>query len=182
MATRSRERGALKVELRVAEPADAAAVARVLGRAALELTSRYGTGHWSHEPSEPVVLRAIGSCRVLLASSGGEVIGTLALATKKPWAIDRAFFEECRRPLYLIDMAVDPAYQRRGVGRQLIEEAKDVARAWPAGAIWLDAYDFEGGAGGFYARCGFGEVGRTTYRTVPLIYYEWKVEGGGGAV
>ena len=164
----------------VAEPPDAADLVRVLGRAAEDLTARYGKGHWSQGPSEPAVLRAIASCRVLIARRGDAVVGTLALATKKPWAIDRAFFAECKRPLYLIDMAVDPAHQRKGVGRQLIEEAKSVARAWPAGAIWLDAYDFEGGAGGFYERCGFREVGRATYRTVPLIYYEWKVEEGRG--
>jgi GNAT superfamily N-acetyltransferase len=148
----------------------------VLACAADELTARYGKGHWSHGPSEPGVLRAIASCHVLVAKHHDEAVGTLALATKKPWAIDRAFFDECKRPLYLIDMGVDPAHQRKGVGRALLEEAKSVARAWPAGAIWLDAYDFEGGAGAFYERCGYREVGRATYRTVPLIYYEWKAD------
>jgi hypothetical protein len=47
-----------------------------------------------------------------------------------------------------------------------------VARAWPSQAIRLDAYDADAGAGGFYAKCGFREVGRVTYRTVPLIYFE----------
>jgi GNAT superfamily N-acetyltransferase len=177
--TRQSESGEPTIAIGVAEPADAPGITRVLGRAAEDLTARYGKGHWSHGPSEPGVVRAIASCRVLAAKQNDEAIGTLALATKKPWAIDRAFFEECKRPLYLIDMAVDPAHQRRGVGRQLIEEAKSVARAWPAGAIWLDAYDFEGGAGAFYERCGFREVGRATYRTVPLIYYEWKVQEEG---
>ena len=30
----------------------------------------------------------------------------------------------------------------------------------------------EAGAGSFYAKCGFREVGRVRYRTVPLIYFE----------
>jgi GNAT superfamily N-acetyltransferase len=167
------------LDVRVAEPADAPAITHVLGRAATDLTDRYGKGHWSHMPTEPAVLRAIAACRVLVASDGGELVGTLALATKKPWAIDRALFDPCKRPLYLVDMAVDPSRQRKGVGRLLIEYAKAETRAWPAGAIWLDAYDFEGGAGPFYARCGFREVGRASYRSVPLIYYEWKVEESG---
>ena len=168
----------MTIELAVAEAADAPAMCGVLGRAADDLTARYGKGHWSHGPSEPGVLRAIRTCRVLVARDGGTTVGTLALATKKPWAIDRAYFQPSKRPLYLIDMAVDPDHQGRGVGRALIEEAKNVARSWPADAIWLDAYDFEGGAGEFYARCGFREVGRVTYRKTPLIYYEWRVEDG----
>jgi GNAT superfamily N-acetyltransferase len=168
--------GSTELEIGQASAAHAPGICRVLGRAAEDLTLRYGKGHWSRSPSEPSVLRAIQSCRFVIAEHEGEVVGTLALATKKPWAIDRAYFETCKRPLYLIDMAVDPACQRLGVGRALIAEAQDVARSWPANAIWLDAYDFEGGAGGFYTRCGFHEVGRASYRGVPLVYYEWKVD------
>ncbi len=76
------------------------------------------------------------------------------------------------RPLYLTDMAVAPAAQRQGVGRHLLEAAKDVARGWPGQAIRLDAYDAAAGASEFYARCGFREVGRVAYRGVPLVYFE----------
>jgi GNAT superfamily N-acetyltransferase len=65
--------------------------------------------------------------------------------------------------------------QRQGVGRRLLEEAKIVAAAWPCDAIRLDAYDAAAGAGPFYAKCGFREVGRMTYRGVPLIYFELLV-------
>ena len=39
-------------------------------------------------------------------------------------------------------------------------------------AIRLDAFDAKAGAGGFYAKCGYTEVGRTSYRNAPLIYYQ----------
>lgn len=109
---------------------------------------------------------------VLMARNGAGIIATLRLATKKPWAIDVEYFVNVRRPLYLHDMAVEPGLQRQGVGRSLIEKAKSVARKWPSAAIRLDAYDAEAGAGGFYAKCGFREVGRVTYRNTPLVYYE----------
>ena len=69
-------------------------------------------------------------------------------------------------------MAVELAFQHRGIGRAVLEEARLIAIDWPADAIRLDAYDFAGGAGGFYAKCGFREMGRVTYRKTPLIYYE----------
>jgi GNAT superfamily N-acetyltransferase len=69
-------------------------------------------------------------------------------------------------------MAVAPASQGKGLGRQMLADAVAVAAAWPAQAIRLDAYDTAAGAGAFYAKCGFREVGRATYRGTPLIYYE----------
>jgi hypothetical protein len=54
----------------------------------------------------------------------------------------------------------------------LLKEAGAVARAWPADAIRLDAFDADAGAGGFYAKCGWGEVARVTYKKDPLIYFE----------
>ena len=46
-------------------------------------------------------------------------------------------------------MAVIPARQREGLGRRCLEEAMRTSRDWPADAVRLDAFDAEGGAGGF---------------------------------
>ena len=156
-----------------ATAADAQALVAMRAAVADDLTRRYGRGHWSLVGTERGVLRDIPTSRVLVGWHGAELAGTLRLATKKPWAIDPKYFTSVRRPLYLLDMAVDPARQRQGIGRRLVEEAKAVARAWPADAIRLDAYQPPAGAGDFYGKCGFQEVGRVTYRGVPLIYFEF---------
>jgi GNAT superfamily N-acetyltransferase len=162
------------LNISVATIADAAEISTLRDRTADHLTLRHGRGHWDRRTSEASVLRDIKTSTVLVARDEGRIAGTLRLATKKPWAIDRSYFVPCNRPLYLLDMAVDPGGQGKGIGRQLVEAAKGVARAFPADAIWLDAYDAEAGAGGFYERCGFVEVGRAAYRGVPLIYYDWR--------
>ena len=110
--------------------------------------------------------------RVFVAREGLNVVGTLRLATTKPWAIDKSYFAKCERPLYLTAMAVEPSLQRKGIGRAMLEHAKHFALAWPGDAIRLDAYDTPAGAGEFYAKCGFREVGRAVYRGTPLVYYE----------
>jgi hypothetical protein len=56
-----------------------------------------------------------------------------------------------------------------------VEAAKKIVKEWPASAIFLDAYDAEAGAGEFYRKCGFREVGRASYRGAPLIYFEMFV-------
>ena len=162
----------MKISVTTASEADAPAIAALRTSVAEHLTRQFGKGHWSSCVTEKSVLRTIKTSRVLVARSNRELVGTLRLETKKPWAIDLSYFKSVSRPLYLHDMAVTPDRQRRGIGRLLVEEAKAVARAWPSEAIRLDAYYDAAGAGPFYAKCGFIEVGRKTYRGVPLVYFE----------
>ena len=151
---------------------DASVIAEIRSRAADALTQEFGPGHWSTPATEKGVLFSMRYARVLLAKQAGRIVGTLRLASKKPWAIDPGHFTAVKRAVYLTDMAVDPAAQRQGVGRALIDQALVVAGDWPADSIRLDAYDAPAGAGAFYAKCGFREVGRIVYRKTPLIYYE----------
>lgn len=153
-------------------PADAEAIATLRIATAETLTERHGRGHWSGIASVAGQLARMRNARVYVAKIGRTLVGTWTLATRKPWAIDRAYFTPCRRPLYLTDMAVLPARQGGGIGRACLAHAERVAREWPADAICLDAYDSPAGAGEFYRRCGYREVGRASYRGVPLIYYE----------
>jgi GNAT superfamily N-acetyltransferase len=151
---------------------DAAPIAALQTRVAEELTRLHGLGHWSAPVTEQNVARGIASSTVLVARDDGTLVGTLRLVTKKPWAIDPAYFVAVRRPLYLLSMAVEPARQRTGIGTRLLEEARVIGQRWPADAIRLDAYDSAAGAGPFYTKCGYREVGRVTYRSVPLRYFE----------
>ncbi len=151
---------------------DASAIAGLRSATAAHLTRTFGQGHWSRIVTERAVRSDLKTARVLVARRGPSIVGTMTLATKKPWAIELAYFTAVPRALYLREMAVAPALQRQGVGRELVRDAITVARAWPSQAIRLDAYDAPARAGGFYATCGFREVGRVTYRQVPLIYFE----------
>ena len=122
------------------------------------------------------VTRRMREGKLFVARQRGQVIATLFLTAKKPWAIDASYFTKVRLPLYLLGMTVAPALQRQGIGRLCLLEAEKVAAAWPAQAIRLDAFDSPTGAGGFYQRCGYREVGRAVYRQTPLIYYERLID------
>ncbi len=158
--------------------ADIPAIASLRSAVAERLTSQYGRGHWSSDVTEQSVFRGLKSSLVLVSRDGSSIVATVRLATRKPWAIDPTYFSVIRQPLYLHDMAVEPRLQRQGVGRRLLEEVIAVARAWPANGIRLDSYDSPAGAGDFYAKCGFREVGRVSYRSLPLIYYELLLDEG----
>ena len=162
----------MRLVLESATVDDAPALAALRTAVAEHLTLQYGKGPWSSASSEKGVLHHMRTSRVCVARSEQGLIASLSLATKKPWAIDKTYFSACRRPLYLTDMAVKPDLQRSGIGRLCLEEAQRITREWPADAIRLDAFDAEAGAGDFYRKCGYREVGRVTYRNTPLIYFE----------
>jgi GNAT superfamily N-acetyltransferase len=165
----------IRVRLEPATADDAAALAALHTAVAAHLTETHGSGPWSFQTTEKGILFAMRNSQVYVARLGTELVGTLRLATKKPWAIDTSYFSACRKPLYLLGMAVVPAKQRQGIGRLCLEEAERMAKAWPTDALRLDAYDAKAGAGGFYASCGWKETGRATYRGAPLIYYEKRL-------
>jgi ribosomal protein S18 acetylase RimI-like enzyme len=162
----------MKFSFSIAVQANAPELAALHNAVAEDLTRQYGRGPWSSESTEKGVLFGMRYARVIVVRRGKRAVGTLRLATKKPWAIDVSYFAPVKQALYLTSMAVNPAMQRRGIGRLLLEEAVKQAGALAADAIRLDAFDAKAGAGGFYAKCGFREVGRVTYRKAPLIYFE----------
>jgi GNAT superfamily N-acetyltransferase len=154
---------------------DAEAIASLRNEVARHLTARYGKGPGSGNVSARGVLNDMRMLSVYVARTERVVIATLTLGTRKPWAIDKAYFSACTRPVYLTSMAVAPDQQRLGIGRRCLDEAKKIAKAWPADMIRLDAFDAASGAGEFYRKCGFREVGRASYRGMPLIYFELPV-------
>lgn len=159
----------------VATPKDARALVALRTAVAQDLTKKFGEGHWSTFPNRADVLRQVRASHVLVARRDAQIIGTVRLITARPWAIDSSSFTPVASALYVLGLAVAPEARGQHVGSDLMEAAKDAARSWPIEALWLDAYDHIAGAGPFYLKCGFRKVGRTQYREVPLIYYEWLV-------
>lgn len=147
------------VSVELAGAYDSGAITAIRRSTSEQLTIQYGHSHWSSCPTEPSVLRDIEKSQVLVARSGGVIVGTLGLDTKKPWAIDLKYFTVVPRAVYLRNMAVMPNLQRSGIGRYLLSQATAAVKAWPS----------EAGAGNFYAKCGFREVGRAAYRNTPLV-------------
>lgn len=156
-----------------ATPKDAAQIAALRNAVADDLTAHHGKSWWSGHCTAKGVLYDLRQAHVYVARDGRKIVGTLRLATKKPWAIDRSYFTPVGRPLFLNSLAVVPERQRQGIGKFCLDEAAALARRSQADAIILDAFDHPGaGAGDFYRKCGYREMGRVVYRTVPLIYFE----------
>jgi len=151
---------------------DVHVIAAIQNAAAGALTARFGVGHWSTLGSERSAALAQRHARVRVGREGKRILTVLRLATKKPWAIDVAYFTPVKRPLYLTGLTVAVTHQGQGLGRLALDDARKAAAEWPADAIRLDAYDHAAGAGGFYLECGYEERGHVVYKGNPLAYYE----------
>jgi predicted N-acetyltransferase YhbS len=162
----------MRLSVMTAVEEDAAEIAALRNRVAEDLTVRLGTGPWSGNATERGVLRDLRTSQLVILRRGKRIVASLRLQKKKPWAIDVSYFTPVKRPIYLLSMNVEPKLQRQGVGRYLLNAAKEVAQTAEYQAIRLDAFDAKAGAEGFYARCGYCKVGRVTYRKAPLVYFE----------
>ena len=163
----------MPVSFRFATETDIPALLKLRLAIDADQAHRFGDRRWSTTITDKSVARGLKSSRVLVAGRRGQIVAALRMETKKPWAIDLEYFTPVNKAVYLHDVNVDPQLQRSGIGRQLLDRAKSTAKEWPVDAIRVDAYDGESGAGPFYKKCGFTEVGHTVYRSVPLVYFEF---------
>jgi GNAT superfamily N-acetyltransferase len=165
----------MRVKLQPATAEDAEAIAALRNAVSDDLTFKHGKGWWTQHCTTAGVLLDLRNAQPHVVLHRGEVVASLVLGTQKPWAIDLKYFSKVKRPLYLTSMTVAPDLQRQGMGRACLVEVRKIAGRAKAGAIFLDAYDHLAGGGPFYAKCGYRECGRATYRAVPLVYYELLV-------
>lgn len=133
------------VRFRDATADDVPRITALLNAAAGALAAQFGDGPWARLTLETAVLRGLSHAHVRLGIRSGQIVSTLRLAKKKPWAIDRSYFSPSVHPLYLTDLAVVATAQRQGIGRAALRDAEDVARALGADALRLDAYDAPAG-------------------------------------
>ena len=169
-------RSAPEPTLTRATAADARALLDLRERTAAHLAKQHGRKRRASRATLRSVLWELKRGDVIwVLRRGDALVASLVLGTRKPWSIDASTFAHASHPIYLTSMNVAPEVQRQGVGRFCLEEAKRIARAWPADAIRLDAFDRDDGAGEFYRKCGFREVARVRYRGTPLIYFELRL-------
>jgi ribosomal protein S18 acetylase RimI-like enzyme len=161
------------LSFRLATEADIQALLELRLAIEADQAERFGDDRYATTISEISVARSLKASRVLVATRRGRIVGLVSMGTKKPWAVDLKYFTPACKAVYLYNVDVSPELQQSGIGRQLIDRVKVMAKEWPVDAIRLDAYDGAAGAGSFYKKCGFKKLGHKVYRSVPLVYYEF---------
>ncbi|MBZ5752197.1 GNAT family N-acetyltransferase [Metabacillus sp. DBTR6] len=108
-----------------------------------------GTIKWN-SVNEFAIRNPEGSQVVALVD--GEVVGYLGFQSPTPLGTNQHVKE--------IDIAVDPRFQARGIGKQLIEKGKTIAKEKGLRKLSLRVLATNKGAIEFYKKCGFIEQGK----------------------
>ncbi len=122
-----------------------------------------------HTPAAVAARLAQPAQQVLLAQWQGHVVGYVEwrLGVMPPVPLPAALRGPAAEVvrLYLLR-----SFQRRGIGRRLLQAAADATRARGAATLWLTAWEGNARARSFYARCGWQDIGVTSHRIGPAAY------------
>lgn len=161
------------VSIRLAEPDDLARIHGISANAASDLVEKHGHGHWGVISTRKTLKRATQEASLYVIAQDGLTVGTFRLTNNKIVFYRKAWFA---RPddlaAYLLNMAIDPAYQRQGIGQVAMREIDQRVRDMNLLALRFDAYAGPAGAGIFYQKCGYMLVHKGCVGDVALEYYE----------
>ncbi len=106
----------------------------------------------SYDPKDEYLLSMLknNSCVILGAVVEGRIVGGVVLFEMTPI--------HGTKELYIYDIAVHPEFQKRGVGKKLMEAIKEEARTRGVGTIFVEAESEDEGAVAFYRALGGEEV------------------------
>jgi GNAT superfamily N-acetyltransferase len=162
-----------KLRCTKATPSDLQRVFDIRANCAADLMTRYGPGHWGTSPTLRTLEKHLTSKYVFVVSTGKAMVGTFTLSLKRPSFFSlKDFTNPKATAAYLTGLAVEPVYQKKGIGRFCMQSVDRMARKLKCSAIRFDAYDAPAGAAEFYVRCGYERRHKSTFMGVPLIFFE----------
>ena len=156
--------------IRPARPEELEAVWALVGRAVAHMNAQ-GNPQWGTDyPTRALYAGDLARGELYAALAGDTLAGVACINTVQspeyaplPWTTPD-FAVAIHR------MAVDPAFQRRGVGRALFAFAHTLAGRLGAGAIRLDTYSLNRPMLALIAGQGFQKVGEIRLHGRPLPY------------
>ena len=112
---------------------------------------RHAPPDWDPRRAADALARAVASDRaiVLVATLDGELVGLCTV-------YDELESVRFGRRVWVEDLAVHPDHRSRGIGKQLLDEARRWARSRGASHLELDSADARTDAHRFYEREGAG--------------------------
>jgi diamine N-acetyltransferase len=150
--------------IRPATPADAPALAELARRTWHEafgwsVSTDDAARELDETRSESYFLRALADDTILVDERDGALVGYVQVGDVDIPEIEARPGDRALRRLY-----VEPALQRRGIGRALLEAALGHPRIAAAPRVYLQVWERNTAAIGLYERFGWRRVGTTRFR------------------
>ena len=142
------------MELRPATAQDVARLAQLVDAAYGHYVERIGM---KPRPMRDDYDEVVRDYDVTVAEDGGEIVGLVALGTD-----DEGFVVD--------NVAVDPAHQGTGIGRELLEHAESEARRAGFDSIYLYTHELMTENQALYRRIGYEEYDRRRFGTATVVF------------
>jgi GNAT superfamily N-acetyltransferase len=158
---------AAQIEIRLATPEDAPAIAAILYDAFVEVKSLYTDGGFSATtPNAAQILVRMNEGPAWLALGNKVAVGTVAALVKAESA-------------YIRGMAVLPSARASGVGAALLRHVEDWAASQGCSRVFLSTTPFLSAAIRLYEKFGFQRTGEGPHELAgtPLFTMEKKLVG-----
>lgn len=112
-----------------------------------------------------------GATSYLVATQAGRLVGYSKCAiTAPPACVQGAKASE------LVNLYIHPAHQSNGIGKQLLQQAIQVAAAQHLTTLWLCVWQANQRAIAFYQRFGFTVVGKTEVYVDHVVFDDWVMQ------
>ena len=145
-----------ELRFRQAQRVDVDSIFEMRNASANSLTKLLGEGHWSGQARRQ-------SIRVCVSSF-------------PPGFWKRQYWREpCAVALGVFHLVVHPTYQRKGIGRFLMQQVELIARSHGIDYVRLDAYSLNPVSREFYRSLGYEERHSIDVRSVALVMMEKRL-------
>ncbi len=136
-----------------------------------------GIFQWNEAyPTEAAFLNDLARGELWVYDSGSGPMGCLVLSEHMDSEYQTVFWKTPDQGArYVHRLAVNPEWQRRGLGSRLMDFAEDLARSEGAGAIRLDTFSRNEGNQRFYEKRGYKRLGSVYFpnqSAYPFYCYE----------
>ncbi|NRF90172.1 GNAT family N-acetyltransferase [Paenibacillus frigoriresistens] len=147
-----------------------------LFRSVTQDLKRKGIHQWDRfYPNGIVIGRDLRNKNLFGISMDAQIVAVVVLDTKQSAKYSALQWSDTQGKSACIHrLAVHPEYQGRGLGKQLLQFAENLAGQQGNSSIRLDVYTGNRGALSMYSRAGYHQVGeiKFPFREVPYMCFE----------
>ena len=173
-----------ELRFRQAQRVDVDSIFEMRNASANSLTKLLGEGHWSGQARRQSIRVRIDcgnpdnprKLTLYVATMNEFPVGSVCVSSFPPGFWKRQYWREpCAVALGVFHLVVHPTYQRKGIGRFLMQQVELIARSHGIDYVRLDAYSLNPVSREFYRSLGYEERHSIDVRSVALVMMEKRL-------
>ena len=166
------------VHIRQADASDLSVITALIRSCVIHM-ERHGIHQWDEVyPDRTTIANDIERRELYILEHDGSVAGVVTLNEQQESEYRKVRWQFSGKAMVVHSLAVAPAFQGQGCGRELMRFAHGYARGQNYTTIRLDAFSSNPRAVALYERLGYRRAGSVRFRKGEFYCFEIRVEQG----